>query len=125
MSKERFLTCIVCPKGCQMKITLSQDGKIENVEGNSCKRGLVYADDECNHPKRTVTSTVRCESGEVVAVKTENAIPKELVFEVMNEINRTLAPSNIKIGQVVIENVKNTGVNVVATANAGVSKANA
>ena len=100
-----------------MKVTFSEDGKIASVEGNFCKRGLTYAEDECTHPKRTVTSTVRCESGEVVPVKTESTVPKELVFEVMKEINSTVASDGLRIGDVVIENVAGTGVNVVATSN--------
>ena len=117
MAKERFLTCIVCPRGCQMKVTFTEDGKIASVEGNSCKRGITYAEDECTHPRRTVTSTVRCSSGEVVPVKTETTVPKELVFKVMEEINSVTAPNGLKIGDVVIENVAGTGVNVIATAN--------
>ena len=117
MAKERFLTCIVCPKGCEMRISFDEDGKISAIEGNTCKRGVGYAEDECTNPKRTVTSTVRCECGDVVAVKTERAIPKELVFDVMREINSTSAKDGLKVGDVVIENVCGTGVNVVATAN--------
>ena len=117
MAKERLLTCIVCPRGCQLKITLSDDGKVEAVSGNFCKRGVTYANDECTNPKRTVTSTVRCKNGGVVPVKTANTIPKELIFEVMAEINRATAPDDVKIGDVIVENVCNTGVDVVATAN--------
>ena len=117
MAKERFLTCIVCPRGCQMKVTFTEDGKIASVAGNSCKRGITYAEDECTHPRRTVTSTVRCSSGEVVPVKTETTVPKELVFKVMEEINSVTAPNGLMIGDVVIENVAGTGVNVIATAN--------
>ena len=98
-----------------MKVTLADDGNVLEVEGNTCKRGLIYAEDECTHPRRTVTSTVRCESGEVVSVKTESAVPKELVFKVMEEINSVTAHDGLKIGEVVIENVAGTGVNVVAT----------
>ena len=100
-----------------MKITFAEDGSIAGIEGNTCKRGVTYAEDECTNPKRTVTSTVRCECGDVVAVKTERAIPKELIFEAMKEINSTVAKDGLKIGDVVIENVAGTGVNVVATAN--------
>lgn len=99
-----------------MTVTLV-DGKVESVEGNFCKRGLTYANDECTNPKRTVTSTVRCKSGAVVSVKTENTIPKEKMFEVMKEINAVTAPDGLRIGDVVVENVCGTGVNVVATSN--------
>ena len=48
----RELTCIVCPRGCQLKVELAADGKIENVEGFTCPRGKQYAIDECTHPMR-------------------------------------------------------------------------
>ena len=118
MAKERFLTCIVCPRGCQMKIILDDDGKVESVVGNFCKRGVGYANDECTNPKRTVTSTVVCKSGGVASVKTEKAIPKALVFEVMKKINEVVASDSVTVGDVVIENVCDTGVNIVVTSKA-------
>ena len=113
---DRILTCIVCPRGCQLHVTL-RDGKVESVRGNACKRGVIYAEDECTHPKRTVTSTVRCEGGGLVAVKTSQAIPKELVFEVMKVINSLTAPEGTKVGDVILDNVLETGANIVATSN--------
>ena len=44
--KERNLTCIVCPRGCQMKIIFGEDGSIASVSGNFCKRGVTYAQDK-------------------------------------------------------------------------------
>ena len=117
MSKERLLTCIVCPRGCQMRVLLSDEGAVESVEGNFCKRGVIYANDECTNPKRTVTSTVRCKSGEVVSVKTDTTVPKGMMFEVMAEINRAVADDGVRIGDVIIENICGTGANVVATSN--------
>ena len=75
MSKTRNLTCIVCPRGCQIAVTLTDDGKIDKIEGYTCKRGYTYAQDECTAPKRTVTSTVRCKDGAVLPVKTAGVIP--------------------------------------------------
>ena len=117
MAKERLLTCIVCPRGCQMRVTLDDNGAPINVDGNFCKRGVAYANDECTNPKRTVTSTVRCKSGAVVSVKTDCTVPKGKMFDVMAEINSTLADDNVKIGDIIIENVCGTGANVVATSN--------
>ncbi len=117
MGKTRLLTCIVCPRGCQMKVLLSDEGGVLNVEGNFCKRGLVYANDECTNPKRTVTSTVRCKSGDVVSVKTDTTVPKGRVFDIMSEINSAVAEDGVKIGDIIIENVCGTGANVVATSN--------
>lgn len=113
---KRNLTCIVCPRGCALEVTLSDKGEVLSVEGNVCKRGNEYAIAECTHPTRTVTSTVRCLDG-VVAVKTASVVPKEKIFEVMKEINAVRVAHALKIGEVVIENVADTGVAVIASAN--------
>lgn len=116
MAKIRDLTCIVCPKGCPMKVTL--EGKeILNIEGFTCPRGKQYAIDECTHPMRTLTSTVRTSKGGVVAVKTDRTIPKELLFDCMKEINKTVATLPVRIGDVLIENILGTNANVIITAN--------
>ena len=122
--KSRDLTCIVCPRGCSLKVTFTPDGKIGEITGNACKRGITYAENECTHPKRTVTTTVKLECGGVVAVKTLDTIPKEDMFRVMSEINAVVASNDVKVGDVIIENVAGTGVKVVATANAMPHKAN-
>lgn len=115
---ERILTCIVCPKGCELRVSLDSDGKITEVSGYTCKRGLAYAEAECTHPTRTVTSTVRTESGAVLPVKTSAPIAKELIFEAMKIINAARAAKDAKIGDVIIADILSTGVDVVATANA-------
>jgi len=55
--------------------------------------------------------------GGVVAVKTDGTVPKRCVFEVMKEINRAVAPEHVEIGDIIISDVAQTGVNVIATAN--------
>lgn len=110
----RELTCIICPRGCSLKIEL-EDGKIRSITGNSCPRGIKYAEDECYHPMRTVTSTVRCCDGSVLAVKTDRPIPKDKIIECMKMINSACAHLPIQIGDVIIEDV--FGSNVVATEN--------
>ena len=113
----RELTCIVCPKGCQMKVELD-GGKVVDVSGHTCPRGKQYAIDECTHPMRTITSTVRAENGSVVPVKTSTTVPKELMFDCMKAINAAVVTLPAQIGDVVIENLLGTGANVVVTANA-------
>ena len=114
---KRELTCIVCPRGCGLTVELSEEGKVLSVSGNICKRGATYAENECTNPMRTVTSTVRCEGGGILSVKTEKTVPRELVFEVMKKINSVKTPDTTRIGDVIIYNVCDTGVNVVATSN--------
>ena len=114
---QKILTCIICPRGCTLNIELSDNGKIESVSGNACKRGLTYANDECTNPKRSVTSTVRCEGGGLIAVKTSTSIPKGLVFDCMKEINKAKAPQDVKIGDVIIKNVLGTDADIIASGN--------
>ena len=110
------LTCIICPRGCGLTVEETADGL--KVLGNLCPRGEKYAIEECTHPVRTVTSTMACENGAVVAVKTDKPIPRELVFDCMKAINGAKAPTDTKIGDVLIANVLGTDANVVATQNA-------
>ncbi len=116
--KERNLTCIVCPRGCSLTAALDGD-KVVSVVGNACPRGKIYAEKECTHPERTVTSTVKTADGSVVPCKTRTPVPKEKVFDVMKEINEVTAGNVLRIGDTVIENVAGTGVDVVICANKG------
>ena len=115
MVKE--LTCIVCPRGCQLKVEIDENNQVLDVQGHTCPRGKTYAIDECTHPVRTITSTVRTTTGEVVAVKTNGNVPKETIFDCMREINRATVTLPVHIGDVVISNILNTGVDLVITAN--------
>ena len=108
----RELACIVCPRGCQMTVTLGDE--IE-VVGNICPRGKVYAQNECINPQRTITSTVRTSDGGVVAVKTEGTIPKAKMMECMDIINSIVAELPVRVGDVLAENI--FGTRIVATQN--------
>ena len=110
----RELTCIICPRGCTLTVTLDE-GKVTSVTGNACPRGVKYANDECTNPQRTVTTTARCADGSVVPVKTNKSIPKSKVFLCMEEINRATAPDDVKIGDVIISSVAGTDADVVIT----------
>ena len=111
---KRELTCIVCPVGCNLLVNIDENGEI-TVSGNTCPRGKVYAENECTAPMRTVTTTVRCKTGEILAVKTESPIPKDKIFEAMKIINKACPVLPISIGSVIIEDV--FGSSVVAAGN--------
>lgn len=105
------LICIVCPKGCHLEVDIEN----EKVSGNTCKRGEIYGLNEVKNPTRIVTSTIRIKKGSVVPVKTDNPIPKGMIFEVMQEINKVSVMPPVKVGDILIENILETGVNIVAT----------
>lgn len=111
----RNLTCIVCPKGCQITVELGSDKEVLSVSGHTCKRGEQYANTECTAPRRTLTTTVAVEGGGVISVKTDGTVPKELMLECMALINGVRVAPDIPLGTIVIENILDTGINVVTT----------
>ena len=111
--EKRELTCIMCPLGCQLTVTI--DGDNITVTGNNCKRGEIFGKEEVTCPMRIVTSSVKTEKG-VRACKTSKPVPKSMIFEVMKEIEK-LRLKNAKFGEMVIKNVLNTGADIVITAN--------
>ena len=116
--EKRELTCIGCPMGCQLTVTM-ENGEVVTVEGNTCQKGDIYARKEVVNPTRIVTSTVRITGGdkERVSCKTANDIPKDKIFEVMKDIDAATVAAPAHIGDVLIKNVAGTGVDVIATRN--------
>ena len=98
------LTCIECPIGCAIEVSL-EEGKVTSVKGNSCPRGKLYAEAEVVCPKRVVTSTVRAENGEMIPVKTDRPVRKDAIFDVMKIINATTCKMPVYTGQVLVENI--------------------
>jgi len=113
---KKEITCIVCPIGC--KILIKTDGKkFELLEGNKCKQGIDYARSEALDPRRVLTSSVLVEGGiwPLVSVKTKKPITKEKVFHVLKQIQRKKVNAPVKIGQVIIKNIANTNIDLIAT----------
>ncbi len=114
--EKRELTCINCPMGCRITVTMEGDD-ILSVEGNTCKRGFLYATNEVKSPVRTVTTTIKVTGGlsDRVSCKTKEAVPKDKIFEVMEAINKASCKAPVAIGDVLIEDCAGTGIPVVAT----------
>ncbi len=110
---QRKLTCIICPRGCQLTVDI--EGSDITVSGQSCPRGKTYAVNECTHPTRTVTSTVRVKDKQntMVSVRTADPIPKDKIFKVMEIIRSTTVSTPVHIGDIIIPNV--FGTNIIAT----------
>lgn len=110
---KRNLTCIICPRGCLLEAEINGDSV--SVSGNACPKGEKYGIDECLHSVRTVTAIVRVGNREdtMLSVKTENPIPKENIFDLMDIINSKIVYAPIEIGDIICDNV--FGTNVIAT----------
>jgi len=117
METKEF-TCIRCPLGCNITAVIN-DGEIVSITGNTCPRGKEYVTNEITAPKRIVTSLVPVSGGEraVVSVKTASDIPKEDIFECVKVLKNIRVDAPVHIGDVIVANICNTGVAVVATGN--------
>lgn len=114
---KRNLTCIVCPLGCDITVEFNDNGEISEIKGNTCPRGAEYAKNECTNPVRTITTTIMCDNGVPVPVKTNAAVPKNKIFDCMKIINSTKKDLPISAGDVIIENICGSGADVIATAD--------
>ena len=114
MNKE--LICIGCPMGCNLILDCVET-KILSVNGNRCKVGLQYAEKEINNPERTLTTTVKVKNGTLplVSVRTNKLVPKRILFDIMNLLANVEVEAPIKIGDVIISNILETGADIVAT----------
>ncbi len=112
---QQVLTCISCPVGCRMTVTI-EDGKVLRVEGNTCKRGDVYARQESIAPMRMVTAVAPVSGSTTpISLKTEQPIPKQSIQQCMQEVRGLHLTLPITAGQVLLENVAGTGVRLIAT----------
>lgn len=109
---KREMTCIICPMGCSLTVELEGE-EIKSISGNTCKRGAAYAEAEVCRPQRTVTSTMRCDNGEILSVKTDRPIPKAKVMDCMARINAHVVRLPVSIGEVLLSDVY--GSNIIAT----------
>ena len=109
------ITCTVCPNGCQVR----WDEKTDTYSGNRCKRGIQYAIQERTAPKRTVTTTVRAAYGrELIPVRTAQAIGRDHVREIVNELKNVRAKKDLKIGSEVYKTeYDGKAVSIISTAD--------
>jgi len=109
--------CIVCPNSCLLSVEVN--GNEISVEGNLCKRGISFAEKEIFNPERVICSTVKTTYNDFIRlpVKTDAPIPKKLIFDIMAEINKIIIDYPAKTGDILIQNILNTEVNIVATSS--------
>lgn len=117
--QKKEMTCIRCPLGCALTAVTEEDNSI-TVTGNTCPRGAEYARNELTNPMRMVTSTVRIagRKNEMLPVKTATDIPKGKMKECVQALREVEAELPIHIGDIIVRNVADTGVDIVATGNA-------
>lgn len=115
--KKQF-TCIVCPNGCEIEAEV-ENGQVISVTGHTCPRGEQYVRQELTAPRRTIASSVLVKGGElpVTSVRLTKAIPKDMIFPVMDEIRKVVLTAHVKAGTIVLHNVCGLDSDVMVTKN--------
>jgi len=69
------------------------------------------------NPKRVLTTTVKTAYMSIprLSVKTKDPIPKAMIKDIMSQLNNVIVINDVKIGDVIVANILDTGVDIVAT----------
>ena len=114
------ICCTTCPNECELDVEIDENKKILSATGNKCPRGLAFAEKEVVDPERVLASTVKVNGAKhnaLLPVRTKEAIPLRLHFDVMHQLETMSINAPVKMGDVIIHNVCNTGTDVVASRN--------
>jgi len=70
-------------------------------------------------PLRILTSSVLVLNGDMplVSVKTNKPIPRRVIMQVMDILKNTKVEAPVRVGDIIIKDVLNTGADIVATRN--------
>lgn len=114
--------CTTCPSECLLTVEFehSADGavaEVRSVTGNSCPRGDTFAHQELTCPMRVLTTTVAVSGGDeaLLPVRTAEAIPLALHAQAMDLIRGLVIEAPIRMGDVVLPNLLDTGTDLIAS----------
>lgn len=114
--------CTTCPSECLLTVKVERDAngavvEVRSVTGNNCPRGDKFAQQELTCPMRVLTTTVAVSGSDeaLLPVRTSEAIPLALHAQAMNFIRGLVVNAPIRMGDVVLENLLNTNINLIAS----------
>lgn len=113
MKKE--YVCIVCPSSCRLSVE-EVNGEI-TVIGNDCRRGYFHGIKEYTAPVRMLTTTIAIKNADLprLPVIGNDEVPKEKLRECLDILYKTIVSAPIKCGDIIINNICNTGVDICAS----------
>ncbi len=116
--EKKILTCVVCPNGCELEVSVDSDNKVL-VSGEMCPRAIPWAEQELINPERTIASSILVNGGDwaLVSVRTDKSIPLEKILPAMEEIKAVTLEAPISLGDILIPNIAGTDAAIIATRN--------
>lgn len=114
------LICIVCPNGCELTAEVAQNNGqlvVGEIFGGLCDKGPPWAQQELTNPMRTISSNVLVTGGDMhlVSVRTNQAIPRGKIFDVMEQIKQLKLAAPVEIGDVLLDRPCDTECQIIAT----------
>ena len=117
--------CTTCPSECLLTVEVERDAngavvEVLSVTGNMCPRGDKFAHQELTCFMRVLTTTVAVSGGDetLLPVRTAEAIPLELHAQAMTLIRGLVVEAPIRMGDVVLPNLLDTNINLIASMDA-------
>ena len=114
--------CTTCPSECLLTVKVERDAngavaQVRSVTGNKCPRGDKFAHQELTCPMRVLTTTVAVSGGDetLLPVRTAEAIPLALHAQAMDLIRGLVVNAPIRMGDVVLEDLLGTNIDLVAS----------
>ena len=95
--EEGVVTCTLCPTGCQVRFN-EETGE---YEGNKCKRGAQFAQQERTAPKRILTTTVKLDDGRLLPVRSARPVSKQKLPQLVRQISGITVSPPVKCGETV------------------------
>ena len=117
-SEGKEVICIICPVGCRIEVKRDENSPSGYcISGSQCKKGEAYGIKELTNPTRVLTTTVKINNTHHsrLPVRTNGAIPKDKIFPCMKAINKVEIRAPVKAGKVIIENILDTGIDLIAS----------
>lgn len=111
----RRFTCIDCPRGCLLTVTV--DGDKITVDGNGCSKGIDYGRQEISAPMRTLTTTVG--TTHPLYPRLPVRLSREILLgdqgKFMEAVRVVRVERDCEPGDVLTENLLDSGVDLIAT----------
>lgn len=117
MATTTEVICIQCPVACRIALLMSDSGGIEKITGFQCKEGKEYAPQECQSPRRVLTTTIKTESSSrpVLPVRSKGTVPKGTLRDGIQFLASMKVKPPLKMGDVIISNIMGTGADIICT----------
>jgi CxxC motif-containing protein len=116
LQEHRQFICVTCPVGCTLDATL-EEGQLSEVQGQACRRGKAFVEEELTAPRRMLTTTVRVRGGRLplVPVRSRTPLPKEILLQVASELRSVVLEAPVREHQVVLPDTLHSGVDIITS----------